>query len=179
MLEFLISRDTIAQSLRDQYNWAIIPMINPDGNFNGKTQRNNHGVDLTSQWGKARAGYAVSEIQGCINAIDAYNAKGYRIKAFIDMHCYYVSKWLSFYSGGEGWALASKIRAETHFGEDGMRSYSSSSASVPSIYYEYGASGVLLETTQWRNVLHWTVGDATITNLKTYGQRLAKSLEGF
>ena len=134
---------------------------------------------MTKQWGVARAGQAVPEIQGCVNAINAYNAAGRRIKAFIDMHCYYVSQWLIFYSGGGGSALASAIRAGTHFGEDGMYSYSSSSASVPAIYYEYGVPGALLETTQWRNVLYWTIGEATIANLKAYGQRLAESLEGY
>ena len=179
MLEFLISENTIAQALREEHNWAIIPMINPDGNFNGKTQQNNHGVDLTKQWGNARAGTAVDEIQGCIDAINAYNAAGHMIGAFIDIHCYYISKWESYYSKGEGRTLANTIRARTHFGENGMYSWTNAQKSVPAIYYEYGVPGVLLETTQWKKVLHWTIGDATIPNLKAYGQRLAESLEGY
>ena len=46
-------------------------------------------------------------------------------------------------------------------------------------YNEYGVAGVLLETTQWRNMLDWTIGEATASNLKEYGSTLAKSLSGY
>jgi len=179
MLEFLISGDATARTLRNNHNWAIIPMINPDGNYNGKTQRNNHGVDLTVQWDNAMTGNAVAEIQGCINAINAYNAKGYRISAFIDSHCFYISKWMSYYSRGGGLTLANTIHTGTNYGDDGISSWISSQKSVPAIYNKYGAAGVLLETTQWRKLLHWNVGDATINNLKAYGKTLALSLKWY
>jgi len=176
MLEFLISGDSNARTLRDNYNWAIIPMINPDGNYNGKTQRNNHGVDLTTQWDNAMTGNAADEIQGCVNAINAYNSQGYEIKAFIDSHCFYISKWMIYCSRGGGLSLANTINAGTHYGDNGISTWSSSEKSVPAIYNRYSAAGVLIETTQWRKLLHWTVGDATVSNLKTYGKTLAKSL---
>ena len=72
--------------------------------------------------------------------------------------------------------LANAIRAGTHFGESGIAPITIFPKSVPSMYYEYGVPGVLLETTQWKKVLHWTIGDATIPNLKAYGERLARAL---
>ena len=86
---------------------------------------------------------------------------------------------MSYYSKGGGLTLANVIHAGTNFGDNGMSLFTFFPKSVPAIYNEFGVPGVLLETTQWKKVLHWTIGDATIPNLKAYGQRLAESLEGY
>ncbi|XP_078097457.1 cytosolic carboxypeptidase 4 isoform X2 [Mustelus asterias] len=49
-LEFLVSDDAIARSLRDSYIFKIIPMLNPDGVINGCHRCSLSGEDLNRQW---------------------------------------------------------------------------------------------------------------------------------
>ncbi|XP_078386099.1 cytosolic carboxypeptidase 4 [Cetorhinus maximus] len=49
-LEFLVSNDPIARSLRDSYIFKIIPMLNPDGVINGCHRCSLSGEDLNRQW---------------------------------------------------------------------------------------------------------------------------------
>ncbi|XP_060708839.1 cytosolic carboxypeptidase 4 [Hemiscyllium ocellatum] len=49
-LEFLMSNDPIARSLRESYIFKIIPMLNPDGVINGCHRCSLSGEDLNRQW---------------------------------------------------------------------------------------------------------------------------------
>ncbi|XP_067873731.1 cytosolic carboxypeptidase 4 [Heterodontus francisci] len=49
-LEFLVSDDPIARSLRESYIFKIIPMLNPDGVINGCHRCSLSGEDLNRQW---------------------------------------------------------------------------------------------------------------------------------
>jgi murein tripeptide amidase MpaA len=46
MVNFLISRDPLADQLRENFEWLIIPMINPDGVLNGNYRSNLQGHDM-------------------------------------------------------------------------------------------------------------------------------------
>ncbi|XP_069785882.1 cytosolic carboxypeptidase 1 isoform X4 [Narcine bancroftii] len=49
-LEFLMSNNLTAQSLRDSYIFKIVPMLNPDGVINGSHRCSLSGEDLNRQW---------------------------------------------------------------------------------------------------------------------------------
>ncbi|KAM6181264.1 cytosolic carboxypeptidase 4 [Erethizon dorsatum] len=49
-LEFLISNDPVAQLLRENFIFKIIPMLNPDGVINGNHRCSLSGEDLNRQW---------------------------------------------------------------------------------------------------------------------------------
>uniref|UniRef100_UPI00398EF28F cytosolic carboxypeptidase 1 isoform X2 n=1 Tax=Pristiophorus japonicus TaxID=55135 RepID=UPI00398EF28F len=49
-LEFLMSNNLAAQSLRDFYIFKIVPMLNPDGVINGSHRCSLSGEDLNRQW---------------------------------------------------------------------------------------------------------------------------------
>ncbi|XP_019720820.1 cytosolic carboxypeptidase 4 isoform X1 [Hippocampus comes] len=51
-LEFLCSRDPIAQALRETFVFKIIPMLNPDGVINGMNRCDLNREDLNRQWCK-------------------------------------------------------------------------------------------------------------------------------
>ncbi|XP_048419122.2 cytosolic carboxypeptidase 4 isoform X1 [Stegostoma tigrinum] len=53
-LEFLVSNDPIARSLRDSYIFKIIPMLNPDGVINGCHRCSLSGEDLNRQWSEPK-----------------------------------------------------------------------------------------------------------------------------
>ncbi|MBN3293959.1 CBPC1 carboxypeptidase, partial [Polypterus senegalus] len=49
-LEFLMSNNSVAQSLREAYIFKIVPMLNPDGVINGNHRCSLSGEDLNRQW---------------------------------------------------------------------------------------------------------------------------------
>lgn len=49
-LEFLMSSNSKAQSLRESYIFKIVPMLNPDGVINGNHRCSLSGEDLNRQW---------------------------------------------------------------------------------------------------------------------------------
>ncbi|XP_051876222.1 cytosolic carboxypeptidase 1 isoform X7 [Pristis pectinata] len=49
-LEYLMSNNLTAQSLRDSYIFKIVPMLNPDGVINGSHRCSLSGEDLNRQW---------------------------------------------------------------------------------------------------------------------------------
>ncbi len=50
IIDFLISADTQAQILRDNFIFKIIPMLNPDGVINGNYRCSLAGCDLNRRW---------------------------------------------------------------------------------------------------------------------------------
>uniref|UniRef100_A0A8C3YMI3 tubulin-glutamate carboxypeptidase n=1 Tax=Catagonus wagneri TaxID=51154 RepID=A0A8C3YMI3_9CETA len=54
-LEFLVSSDPVAQLLRENFIFKIIPMLNPDGVINGNHRCSLSGEDLNRQWLSPRA----------------------------------------------------------------------------------------------------------------------------
>jgi murein tripeptide amidase MpaA len=51
-LEFIVSNDPVANSLRDRFIFKIIPMINPDGVIHGNYRCSLSGRDLNRRWKK-------------------------------------------------------------------------------------------------------------------------------
>ncbi|XP_012892356.1 PREDICTED: cytosolic carboxypeptidase 1-like, partial [Dipodomys ordii] len=49
-LEYLMSNNPTAQSLRESYIFKIVPMLNPDGVINGNHRCSLSGEDLNRQW---------------------------------------------------------------------------------------------------------------------------------
>ncbi len=52
IIDFLLSNDEEAVTLRENFIFKIIPMLNPDGVVNGNSKCSLTGIDLSKQWGK-------------------------------------------------------------------------------------------------------------------------------
>ena len=50
MVDFFLSDNEIANFLRKRIKWFILPSINPDGVFLGKSRVNSNNIDLERQW---------------------------------------------------------------------------------------------------------------------------------
>jgi murein tripeptide amidase MpaA len=63
MIDFLLSSDPAAQTLRDHIVFKIVPMLNPDGVFLGNYRTNFLGFDLNRQWLQCAGRRGVFETQ--------------------------------------------------------------------------------------------------------------------
>jgi len=50
MIDFLISSDTDAKRMRDNFVWYIVPMVNPDGVYLGKSRATSENRDPNRDW---------------------------------------------------------------------------------------------------------------------------------
>jgi len=50
IIEFLLGNSSLAKSLRDNFVFKIVPMLNPDGVIVGNYRCNLSGADLNRQW---------------------------------------------------------------------------------------------------------------------------------
>lgn len=55
VIDFLLSRDQVAEKLRKKYIFKIVPMLNPDGVIYGNFRMNLVGKDLNRMWVEAEA----------------------------------------------------------------------------------------------------------------------------
>ena len=173
-------------TLRREHIWKIVPSINPDGNYLGKSQRNGVGTDLTSEWGYAMSGLADAEIQGLVNMMMSLQSQGYTFDAFIDLHVLYTDNWIIFGSTDNDLFdnyyyqedLVNRINSDTYWGMDGTIPFSSLRKAVGAIPNEFGCPTVMLEANQWRSNLVSNV-PATLGNLYDVGKDLGLALRGY
>jgi len=81
MIDFLISDNVDASGLRDNYIWYIVPMVNPDGVYLGKSRENSEGNDPNRDWGNNDT----VEIDTVRDLLDLINYTD-GIDMFIDWH---------------------------------------------------------------------------------------------
>lgn len=53
MIDYFLSNDEVANYLRQRIKWFVLPFINPDGVFLGKSRVNSNNIDLEREWNKA------------------------------------------------------------------------------------------------------------------------------
>jgi hypothetical protein len=84
MIDFLLSEDPEAQTARQKYFYHIVPMMNPDGIFDGITRYNSAMEDLNNIWlDNTRS---QPEVDGVKSWVDHWSAAGNKIDLFIDVH---------------------------------------------------------------------------------------------
>jgi len=81
MIDFLISTDSDAERMRDNHVWYIVPMVNPDGVYLGKSRGTSEGRDPNRDW-KNNETVEIKIVRDHINLID----NTYEIDFFIDWH---------------------------------------------------------------------------------------------
>ncbi len=84
LIDFLLSEDPEAQQARENFIYHIIPMMNPDGIFNGITRYNSAMEDLNNIW--LDNNKAQPEVNGVKVWVDQWLAAGKKIDLFIDVH---------------------------------------------------------------------------------------------
>ena len=84
LINFLVSDDKEAMKAREKFNYIIVPMMNPDGTYNGTSRYNMQMEDLNSIW--LNDNKAQPEVMGVKGWIASWNAGGNNIDLFIDIH---------------------------------------------------------------------------------------------
>ena len=84
LINFLISDDEEAQKARERFNYMIIPMMNPDGIYNGTSRYNMEMEDLNNIWLNDEK--AQPEVTGVKEWVESWCAEGNEIDLFIDIH---------------------------------------------------------------------------------------------
>jgi len=84
MIDFLISDDPEAKRARERFNYLIVPMMNPDGTFNGTSRYNMEMEDLNNIWLDKEN--AQPEVTGLKMWVEAWYADGNDIDLFMDIH---------------------------------------------------------------------------------------------
>lgn len=84
LINFLLSEDPTAQRVRKDFIYHIIPMMNPDGIFNGITRYNSAMEDLNNIWLDDTK--AQPEVSGVKKWAEQWYKTGKKIDLFIDVH---------------------------------------------------------------------------------------------
>jgi hypothetical protein len=84
LINFLISDDVGAQRAREKFNYMIVPMMNPDGIYNGTSRYNMEMEDLNNIWLNDEK--AQPEVTGVKKWVQDWYARGKDIDFFIDIH---------------------------------------------------------------------------------------------
>ena len=83
MIDFLVSGDTDAQRMRDNFIWYFVPMVNPDGVYLGKSRETSEGNDPNRDWHWDNDDTVeISIVRDHIDSVDST----YGIDMFIDWH---------------------------------------------------------------------------------------------
>jgi hypothetical protein len=84
LIDFLISDDAEAKKARETFNFMIVPMMNPDGTYNGSSRYNMQMEDLNNIW--LNDELAQPEVTGVKDWAESWYADGNEIDLFIDIH---------------------------------------------------------------------------------------------
>jgi hypothetical protein len=80
--EALLADDELAKQFRDRFQIIAVPLLNPDGVSGGNWRHNSGMTDLNRDWGP----FKQSETRLISDLLDRLDAKGKRIRVFLDFH---------------------------------------------------------------------------------------------
>ena len=84
LINFLLSENEEAQLAREKFVYIMIPMMNPDGVFNGTSRYNMEMEDLNNIWLNDEK--MQPEVLGVKNWVDTWYNDGGKIDLFLDIH---------------------------------------------------------------------------------------------
>lgn len=84
MMEYLLSDDPVATKARRNFVYHIVPMMNPDGIYQGTSRYNSNMADLNSIW--MDESLTQPEVAGVKEWVHQWQEKGNRLSLFIDVH---------------------------------------------------------------------------------------------
>jgi len=84
LIDFLVSDDAEAIIARKYFNYMIVPMMNPDGIYNGTSRYNMNMEDLNNVW--LNDDKVQPEVSGVKNSVESWYADGNEIDLFLDIH---------------------------------------------------------------------------------------------
>jgi hypothetical protein len=84
LINFLVSDEEEAKIARERFNYIVIPMMNPDGTYNGTSRYNMVLEDLNNIWLNDEK--AQPEVTGVKKWVDTWYTIGNDIDMFIDIH---------------------------------------------------------------------------------------------
>lgn len=106
-VDTVLSKLTIAQKFRQQYNILIVPIVNPDGVENGHWRHNVGGKDLNRDWAERTQ----PETLGIHNRLQEIVAAGGKIEFALDFHSTWKNLFYTMPTDYEG--LADPMFSET------------------------------------------------------------------
>ena len=173
MIEYLLSENNGAAEARKDFVYKIIPMMNPDGIYNGITRYNSNRADLNSIWLKEDIKQPeVSQVKDWVN--EWYNS-GNQIDLFIDVHNhtqYYKLNALIYEKNPELDSLVQCMRTQwpLDVGHNG------SEGSARSWLSQKGVLSGTFELSQSRN---FSEKYLTIEDYKKYGKGTVKAISSY
>lgn len=84
MIYYLVSEKAEAVEARKRFVFKLIPMMNPDGVFNGVSRYNSEMEDLNNIWFSEDK--MQPEVKGVQNWLEKWTAEGKQIDLFLDIH---------------------------------------------------------------------------------------------
>jgi len=133
MVDFLVSGDTDAQRMRDNFIWYFVPMVNPDGVYLGKSRETSEGNDPNRDWHWDNDDTVeVATVRDHIDSVDST----YGIDMFIDWHSQMNDdRWYNFVYAPSGNDFFSVLSAWTDFDSQNTSGTSCSLSSCSSRGY--------------------------------------------
>jgi len=113
MIDFLISDDTDAQRMMNHFVWYIVPMVNPDGVYSGKSRATSKNRDPNRDWhDDNHNSVEIDIVRGDINS----KHTAYGIDFFIDWHSQMMDdRWHNFIYSPLGNTFFSILSSWTDF----------------------------------------------------------------
>ncbi len=117
LVNFLLSDDPHAQSLRRHVMFKIIPVLNPDGLYRGQARLNAHLEDLNAGWDLTRRDdEGEPEIVAVRTWLTAWVAGGGTLDFHFDFHCNGQSHTTHFLASSDPWLIGDFVpRLQEHF----------------------------------------------------------------
>ena len=97
MIQFLLSDNENAISLRKRHIFKIIPMMNPDGVIIGNYRCNYAGMDLNRKWDKTSA-VSTPELQALHQVLKKIREESLQVSCYLDLHGHFNSVGIFGYS---------------------------------------------------------------------------------
>jgi len=111
LIDFLISDDNNAEEMRDNYVWYIVPIVNPDGVYLGKSRATSEDRDPNRDW-KNDESIEINIVRNHINDTDDL----FEIDFFIDWHSQMNDdSWYNFVYSPPGNTFFSILSSWTYF----------------------------------------------------------------
>jgi uncharacterized repeat protein (TIGR02543 family) len=111
LINFLISGDAVAQRLRDDFVWYIVPMVNPDGVYLGASRATADLRNANRDWKNTETA-EINLVKAHVTSIDT----AYSVDFFIDWHSQMDdTTWANFVYSPSGNTFDSILEAYTDF----------------------------------------------------------------
>jgi uncharacterized repeat protein (TIGR02543 family) len=168
LIDFLLTDDPVAQRSRDAFVYYIVPMVNPDGVYLGKSRVTSENRDANRDWAGSES-VEINTVRANIDAVDASNG----IDFFIDWHNQMDDlSWFNYIYSPSGNTFFPILSSWTDF--DSQTSPGVGSTSCRGYVTTVIQPGFMATFEPTPHLYTWTT-----SSLQTQGMNVAKAIEDY